>query len=107
MTILDNVSKNKNIFAIGYTPNWSEEVFVISKIKNTVRWNYVIRDLNGEEITGSFYEKELQKTNQKEFRIEKVLKRKGDKLYVKWKGYDNCFNSWIHKKDTVASNLQK
>ena len=107
MTILDNVSKNKNIFAIGYTPNWSEEVFVISKIKNTVRWNYVIRDLNGEEITGSFYEKELQKAGQKEFRMEKVLKRKDDKFYVKWKGYDNCFNSWIHKKDTVASNLQK
>ena len=105
MTILDNVSKNKNIFAIGYTPNWSEEVFVISKIKNTVRWNYVIRDLNGEEITGSFYEKELQKADQKEFRMEKKLKRKDDKLYVKWKGYDNCFNSWIDKKDLVASNV--
>ena len=101
MTILDNVSKNKNIFAIGYTPNWSEEVFVISKIKNTVRWNYVIRDLNGEEITGSFYEKELQKISQEKFRIEKVLKRKGDKLYVKWKGYDNRFNSWIDKKDLI------
>ena len=49
--------------------------------------------MNGEEITGSFYEKELQKTNQKEFRIEKVLKRKGDKLYIKWKGYDNLFIS--------------
>ena len=48
--------------------------------------------MNGEEIAGSFYEKELQKTNQKESRIEKVLKRKGDKLYVKWKGYDNSFN---------------
>ena len=57
----------------------------------------VISDLNGEEITGSFYEKELQMTNQKEFRIEKVLK-KGDKLYVKWKGYDTLFNSWINKK---------
>ena len=57
--------------------------------------------MNGEEITGSFYEKELQKTNQKEFRIEKVLKRKGDKLYVKWKGYDNRFNIWIDKKDIV------
>ena len=79
-------SKYKNIFAKGYTPNWSEEVFVISKIKNTVPWTYVINDLNGEEITGTFYEKELQKTNQKEFRIEKVIKRKGDKLYVKWKG---------------------
>ena len=95
------ISKYKNIFAKGYTPNWSEEVFVISKIKNTVPWTYIISDLNGEEITGSFYEKELQKTNQKEFRIEKVLKRKGDKLYVKWKGYNNSFNSWIDKKDLV------
>ena len=55
--------------------------------------------MNGEEIIVSFYEKELQKASQKEFRIEKVLKRKGDKLYVKWKGYDNSFNSWIDKKD--------
>ena len=54
--------------------------------------------MNGEEITESFYEKELQKISQKEFRIEKVFKRKCDKLYVKWKGYDNSFNSWINKK---------
>ena len=77
------ISQYENIFAKGYAPNWSEEVFVVSKIKNTVPWTYVVSDLNGEEITGSFYEKELQKTNQKEFRIEKVFKRKGDKLYVK------------------------
>ena len=95
------ISKYKNIFTKGYTPNWSEEIFVISKIKNTVPWPYVINDLNGEEITGSVYEKELQKTNHKEFRIEKVLKRKGDKLYVIWKGYDNRFNSWTDKKDLV------
>ena len=81
------ISKYKNIFAKGYVPNWSEEVFVISKIKNTVPWRYVITDLNDEEIIGTFYEKELQKTNQKEFRIGKVIKRKGNKLYVKWKGY--------------------
>ena len=56
------ISKYKNIFAKGYTPNWSEEVFVIKKVKNTVRWTYVINDLNGEEITGIFYEKVLQKT---------------------------------------------
>ena len=93
------ISKYKNIFAKGYTQNWSEEVFVVSKIKNTVRWTYVISDLNGEPITGSFYEKELQKTSQEKFRIEKVLKRKGDKLYVKWKGYNNSFNSCIDKKD--------
>ena len=74
------ISKYKNIFAKGYMPNWSEEVFVIKKVKNTVPWTYVINDLNSEEITGTFYEKELQKTNQEEFRIEKVIRRKGDKL---------------------------
>ena len=75
--------------------------FFINKIKNTVPWTYSISDLNSEEITGSFFEKAWQKTNQKEFRIEKVLKRKGDKLYVKWKRYDNRFNSLINKKDLV------
>ena len=95
------ISKYKNIFAKGYIPNWSEEVFVVNKIKNKVPWTYVINDLNGEEIIGTFYEKELQKTNKKEFRIEKVIKRKNDKLYVKWKGYNNSFNSWINKKDLV------
>ena len=59
----------------------------------------MISDLNGEPILGSFYEKELQKTNQQKLRLEKVLKRKGDKLFVKQKGYDNSFNSWINKKD--------
>ena len=77
------ISKYKNIFAKGYTPNWSEEVFVIKKVKNTVPWTYVINDLNGEEIVGTFYENELQKINKKELRIEKVIWRKGDKLYVK------------------------
>ena len=77
------ISKYKNIFAKGYTPNWSEEIVVVSKIENTVPWSYIVSDLSREEITRSFYEKELQKTSQKEFRIEKVLKRKGDKLYVK------------------------
>ena len=95
------ISKYKNIFAKGYTPNWSEQVSVVSKTKNTVPWRYVINDLNAEEIIGIFYEKKLQKINQKEFRIEKVIKRKGNKLYVKWKGYNNSFNSWIDKKDLV------
>ena len=87
------ISKYKNIFAKGYTPNWSEEVFVIKKVKNTVPWTYVINDLNGDEIIGTFYEKELQKANQQEFRIEKVIKQKGDKLYVKRNGCDSSFNS--------------
>ena len=89
------ISKYKNIFAKWYTQNWSEEVFVASKIKNTVPWAYAISDLNGEPITWSFYEKKLQKTNQEKFRIEKVLQRKGDKLCVKWKGYDSRFNSLV------------
>ena len=96
------ISKYKSIFAKGYTPKWSEEVFVIKKVKNSVPWTYVINDLNSEEITRTFYEKELQKTNQEEFRIEKVIKKKGDKIYVKLKGYDNSFNSWINKKDLVS-----
>ena len=95
------ISKYKNIFAKGYTPNWPEEIFVVKEIKNTVPWTYVINDLNGEEIIGTFYEKELQKTNQEEFKIEKVIKRKGDKLYVKWKGYSDLFNSWNNEKDLV------
>ena len=88
--IVDNVriSKYKNIFDKGYAPNWSEKIFVVSKIKNAVPWTYFVSDLNGKKITGSFYNKELQKASQEKFRLEKVLKRKGDKL-VKWKEYDN------------------
>ena len=89
----ERISKYKNFFAKGYTPNFFEEVFAIKKIKNTVPWTYVINDLNGEQIIGTFYEKELQKIDQQEFRIEKVIKKKGDKSYVKWEGYDNSFNS--------------
>ena len=86
----------KDIHLIGV-----KKFLLLKNKKNTVPWTYIINDLNGEEIGGSFYEKELQKTNQKEFRIEKVIKRKGNKLYVKWKGYDNSFNRWIYKKDLI------
>ena len=95
------ISKFKNNFAKGYTPKWSEEVFVIKEVKNTIPWTYVINDLNGDEIIGTFYEKELQKTNQQEIRIEKVIKKKDDKLYVTWKGYDSSSNSWIDKKNLI------
>ena len=83
------ISKYKNIFAEGYTPNWSEKVFVITKVQNTVPWIYIMSDLIDEEIVGTFYEKELQKASQKEFRNEEVIETKGDKLYIKWKGHDN------------------
>ena len=64
-------------------------------------WTYVINDLNREEIVRMLYRKEFQKTNQKEFSIEKVIQRKGDELYVKWKGYNNSVNTWIDKKDKL------
>ena len=74
---------------------------MIKKVENALPWKYVVSDLNGGKIVGKFYEKKLQKTNQEEFRIEKLIKKKGDKLYVKWKGYDNSFNSWIDKNDVI------
>ena len=98
VSICVRISKYKNIFAKGYMQNWSD---IVSKIKNTVPWSYVISDVNGEPIAGRFYEKKLQKTSQEKFRIEKIIKRKGDILYVKWKGYDNSFNGWINKKDLL------
>ena len=76
------ISKYKNIFAKDYVPNGSEDVFVIKKCKNIVLWTYVVNILNGENIAWTFYKKELQKTNQREHRVEKAIKRKDDKLYV-------------------------
>ena len=70
------ISKYQNIFVKGYTLNWSEVVFVVNKIKITVPWTYVINDLIREKIIGTFYEKELQKTNQKELRTKKAIKKR-------------------------------
>ena len=95
------ISKCKNNFTKRYAPNWSEKDFEIGGIKNAVPWTYVINNLIGENIVGTFCEKELQKTNKKGFRTEKIIKRKRNKLCVKWKGYDNSSNSWVDKKDTL------
>ena len=98
---LVRIQKCKNVFAKGYTQNWSEEICFVIKAKNIVPWTYVISDFTGEPITGNFYEKELQKTSQEKCRVEKVIKRKGCKLYVKWKRYNNSFNNCINKKCIV------
>ena len=95
------ISKEKKTFEKGYTTRWSEENFTIKKIKRTAPVTYKIADLNGEEIDGTFYELELQKTSQQIFRIEKVIKRGKKKSLVKWKGYSDDFNSWIDNKDIV------
>ena len=98
------ITKKKKTFEKGFTPNWTEELFTISQVKDTKPPTYVIIDTKGEEIHGTFYEPELQKTNQTIYRVEKVLKRRtmkgGQKqVYVKWKGYNNTFNSWIPVED--------
>ena len=98
------ISKYKRrVFDKGYTPNWTEEVFVVDKVILTKPVTYKIVDLLGEKEEGSFYEKELQKAKQQTFRIEKVIRRhnKKKKALVKWKGYSDKFNSWISFKDLV------
>ena len=95
------ISKKKKTFEKGYTTRWTEEVFTIVEVKHTLPVTYKIADLNGEEIQGTFYEPELQKTSQQLFRIEKVIKRGKKKSLVKWKGYSDDFNSWVDIKDIV------
>ena len=73
----------------------------ILTLEKHILWTYVISDLKGKEIVGIFYKWELQETNQKEFKVKNVVKRKEDKLYVKWKGYNSSFNSWIDKKNSI------
>jgi len=100
------ISRLKKTFEKGYTQNWSEEVFKVINIdRNSLPLMYEIEDLQGEELKGKFYAQELQTIDEKfkDFAlIEKVLKRKGNKVYVKYKGYDNKFNEWIDKRQTES-----
>ena len=96
------ISLEKNIFEKSYETNWTEEIFTIYDIKYSNVPYYYLKDLNDEKIEGSLYEQELQKTNFKKddlYIIEKVLKTKNDKAYVKWRNYDSSFNSWVNKSD--------
>ena len=93
------IAKLKRHFEKGYTPNWTEEVFVIDQILPTQPTTYEIRDLADKPIVGSFYEQQLQKTTQTTFRIEKVLRKRKGQALVKWKGYPDKFNSWAPLKD--------
>ena len=78
-----------------------QKVFTVSEVRYTDRITYKLKDFNGEEIKGSFYEQKLQKTTQEMFRIEKVIRRKGDKSLVKLMGYADEFNSWVDNKDLI------
>ena len=99
------ISLEKNIFEKGYEANWAQEIFVIYDIKHSNVPYYYLKDLSNKKLDGTFYEQKLQKTKQDDLcTIEKILKTNKDKIYVKWRGYDNSFNSWINK-NTVTKYL--
>ena len=95
------ITKKKKVFEKGYTTRWTEEIFTITEVQNTNPVTYKLADLQGEEIKGTFYEPELQKTEQQIFRIEKVIKKEKGRSLVKWKGYSDKFNSWVDNKDLI------
>ena len=90
----------KNTFEKGYTSNWSEQIYVIDDIKTSNVHYYHLKDLNGEKLDGTFYQEELLKTDMKENDLY-IIKKVGDKYLVKWRGYDDSFNSYVNKNDIV------
>ena len=95
------ITKKKKVFEKGYTTRWKEEIFTIKEIRDTNPITYKLTDLKGEEIKGTFYEPELQKTEQQIYRIEKVIEKEKGRSLVKWKGYSDEFNSWVDNKELI------
>ncbi|XP_024887582.1 uncharacterized protein LOC112464679 [Temnothorax curvispinosus] len=96
------VSKYKTIFEKGYTPNWTTEVFKIVKVQHTNPVTYLLEDYRGKSVAGAFYEYELHRVTYPDvYLVEKVLRRRGDEVYVKWLGFDESHNSWIHKDNVI------
>ena len=94
------IPKNRKTFNKGYTQGWTGEIFKIAKVKNTIPVTYNLADLQGESISGVFYEKELQKTLLPDFfEIEQVLDSKPGQIYVKWSHYPRKFNTWVRTSD--------
>jgi hypothetical protein len=96
------VSKYKTIFEKGYTPNWTTEVFKIVKVQRTNPVTYILEDYRGKSVAGGFYEHELHRATYPDvYLVEKILRRRGDEVYVKWLGFDGSHNSWIHKDNVI------
>ena len=95
------ITKKKTVFEKGYTPRWTEEVFTVSQVQYTDPPTYKISDHHGEEIQGTFYEQEMQKTHQDIFRIEKIIRKEKNRSLVKWLGYPDSFNSWVDNKKII------
>lgn len=96
------MSKYKHVFAKGYTPNWTTEIFRINKVQPTNPITYLLIDLEGQNINGTFYTEELQLAkNPNLYLVEKIIKEKNNQVYVKWLGFDSKHNSWVDKKDVL------
>ncbi|XP_043271230.1 uncharacterized protein [Venturia canescens] len=94
------VSKHKHVFEKGYTPNWTTEIFTISEIRNTDPITYKLTDYQNQPIEGGFYEEKLTLVRNPDiFLVEKIVRKRGNQLLVKWLGFDSTHNSWINKKD--------
>lgn len=96
------LSKYKNVFAKGYLPNWTTEIFTVKKIQYTDPITYLLSDWEGNDIKGGVYAEEMQKVKYPDvYLVEKILRRKNNKVYVKWLGFDNRFNSWVNENDVL------
>ena len=96
------ISKYKHVFEKGYTPNWTTEIFKVKEVKNTYPTTYILEDYQGNPIKGGFYDEELSKTQfPNTYLVEKIIKTKGDRVYVKWLGFSNQHNSWINKSELL------
>lgn len=96
------ISKHKGVFEKGHTPNWSHELFKIVKVQITNPVTYLLEDMSGDPILGCFYQYELQKAKHNDvYLVEKELRKKGNRVYVKWLGLDKTHNSWINKSELV------
>lgn len=96
------ISKYKHVFAKGYTPNWTTEIFKIKRVQQTNPVTYLLIDLEGCDIKGSVYAEELQLVKDPNlYLVEKILRQKSDKVFVKWLGLDASQNSWIDKNDIL------
>ena len=98
------ISVHKSLFTKGATANWSEEIFTVRKIrKDTDPIVYELRDLADEDVEGTFYKEQLQKTQQEIYRVDKIVRKRGNEVLVKWSGYPEKFNSWMPAEDIMKS----
>lgn len=97
------LSKYRNVFEKGYTPNWTTEIFTIRKVQySTNPITYLLSDYQNQEISGSVYAEELQLAKQSDvYLVEKIIRKKGDKVFVKWLGFNDDHNSWISERDMI------